>query len=332
MSLRIRFEDLDSKWPNLALMKLSAYHKTAGDTVGFDIQDPELVYASLVFKRNRQMLSRLEERFPGINLSIGGVGYDLKSSLPPEIERLRPDYSLYDGLVCQKCGHLTRDCHKHHSPGNMFYSMGFTTRGCFRKCYFCVVPEKEGGLQRWQPPAEFHDPRFRQIMILDNNWLGDRDWFFETSAWIREKGLALRENGLDIRLLDPENAKRLGEMKLAAPLHFAFDSDKDAAAVSEGLKLLSQVGIDIRHRVRVYVYLHDNKPNHIESAKERCRMLKRWGTTALLMFNIDNKPNEAVRRIQRWTGKPWLYWKIDIDDYDSSVPHGSPNQRSDRPI
>ncbi|MCM1987606.1 hypothetical protein [Methanococcoides seepicolus] len=113
--------DVDNKIPNLALMKISAYHKSIGDNVGFFVSNPDIVYASVVFKQNKHHVDGLKLFYPYVDIRIGESGYDLKSRLPGTIEQMRPDYSLYP------------DCD---------YSMGFRTGGCFRNCHFCIVPEK----------------------------------------------------------------------------------------------------------------------------------------------------------------------------------------------
>jgi hypothetical protein len=296
--MKVLLYDVDSKFPNLALMKLSAYHKARGDQVGFKVSNPDVVYASLILKKHRHKIDGLKFLYPDAEFKIGGPGYDLKTLLPDEIEYLKPDYDLYP----EQC-----------------YSMGFTTRGCIRKCYFCIVPQKEGPLTRWQHPKEFHDSRFKMTLLLDNNWLADKEWFFETSAWLRDNQVAVREGGMDIRLLEEDIAQRLSELKWAKPLKFAFDSDNDADAVSSGLNLLRKHGIDPRQKVRVYVYLNDNQPKHIESAIWRCRQLKSWNTTPLVMFNIDQKRGPEAKHLQRWTGKPWIFWSCDIDDYGKAM-------------
>ena len=189
--MNVLLYDVDGKLPNLALMKLSAYHKAQGDKVRFDVTNPDKVYASVILKKHRHMTDGLRYLYPDADVSIGGPGYDLEAVLSNNIEFYKPDYSVYDGLVCTKCGALIRACVCMNSPtpGNIPYSMGFTTRGCIRKCHFCIVPQKEGHIKQWQHPEAFHDDTLRKIMLLDNNWFADRDWFFETSAWIRDLSL-----------------------------------------------------------------------------------------------------------------------------------------------
>ena len=298
--MKVLLFDVDSKIPNLALMKLSAYHKARGDQAGFDISTPDIVYASVVFKKNRHLTDGLKFIYPNADIRLGGSGNDLKLALPDEIEFIKPDYTLYP---------------------DQSYSMGFTTRGCIRNCHFCIVPEKEGNLKIWQHPSEFHDWRFDTIMLLDNNWLADQEWFFQTSGWIRSQNLKVIEGGMDYRLLDEGLALRLSMLKWAKPMHFAFDHDRDQQAVTDGITLLKKVGVNVRQNVLTYVYLHDSSDKAIESAKARCRYLKELGTTPFLMFNIDNTPSKAVKQLRRWANRPWLFWTIDIDDYDPKKEH-----------
>ena len=93
--MRILLIDIDSKIPNLALMKLSAYHRTCNDDVGFDITDPDKVYASVIFRKNKHLVDGLKFYYPNADIIIGGSGYDISVSLPDEIELMKPDYSLY---------------------------------------------------------------------------------------------------------------------------------------------------------------------------------------------------------------------------------------------
>lgn len=292
---RVLLIDVDSRIPNLALMKLAAWHKQRGDEVGFNISDPEIVYASVVFNRNRHRVDGLRHFYPDAEILIGGSGYDLAATLPAEVEALTPDYSLYPGLD---------------------YSIGFTSRGCIRSCYFCVVPKKEGKYQRVQHPREFvqHD----KVKLLDNNWYADSDWFFETSDWLIKNNVAVDvTQGMDIRLLTPEIAAQLKRLRWWATLHFAFDDERYEQAVIDGIQMLQDAGIDTKNRCFFYVYCHDD--DHYDSAVARCRILKAHRASAYVMFNVDRPITKRIRHLRRWTARPWLFWSCDIDDYDPSI-------------
>jgi hypothetical protein len=296
MADRVLLIDVDSTIPNLPLMKISSYHKAKGDTVGFSVAGPSIVYASVVFKKNAHLVDGYRFLYPDAEIIIGS-GFDLTKTLPDEIEHQKPDYDLYP---------------------DMQYSMGFTTRGCIRHCYFCLVPKKEGPLVRWQHPKEFHDPRFNTICLLDNNWLADRPWFMKTSQWIIDHKLKMVEGGMDLRLVDGGIADRLKTLRFASPLHFAWDFEKDETEIIRGLKLLNDHGIDVRHRVFVYVYMADSSDEQYNSTVYRCRRLKEAGATPFVMYNIEKRRTRRSDALQRWTTRPWLFWSVncpDIEDY-----------------
>ena len=152
--------DIDSRIPNLALMKLSAYYKGQGLNV---ILSKKVAYikahqyvASAVF-RTRSTIEKLAElrRIYGDDVEIGGSGVDLTRRLPEEIEACFPDYSLY---------------------GHTRYALGFLTRGCAKQCPFCVVPVKEGRLKlQVKSFSGFVPPDWKNVMLLDDNLLGFSD-------------------------------------------------------------------------------------------------------------------------------------------------------------
>lgn len=155
--MKVSLIDLDiiqrrRPFPNLALMKLSAYHKRSGDQVylNFPLHWANITYASCVFTWNAKGRARVPNK--GI---VGGSGIDLKAELPPEVERIMPDYSLYPGVD---------------------FSLGFTSRGCLRKCPWCIIPEKEGQIKPWARIYEFWDRRHKKIVLLDNNLLAAPNW------------------------------------------------------------------------------------------------------------------------------------------------------------
>jgi len=300
--MKVLLIQIDGKLPNLALMKLSQYHKDRGDIVvlekynrapGWDIHNPDMVYISCIWKENR--LGALDARDfyqqRGIKTIIGGSGVDLTTKLDPDIERLKPDYSLY--------------------PDND-KSMGFTTRGCIRKCGFCIVPKKEGKICKWQHPREFHNEDFNKITLLDSNGYAMKDWFFEVTDWYMEQGLKIAYNqGFDIRILTEEIAGRLADLKYYETLHFAFDGMEYEEKVVDGIQMLKDAGINIRSMVQFFVLVGYNTTK--DEDKYRCRLLKELGTGAYVM---RYKTTPWTKKIYRWANRKELFWSIDIDDYD----------------
>lgn len=285
--MEVLLVDIDSKIPNLALMKLSTYHKSKCHTVGLKAKSPDIIYISAIFSKNKHLAKGLEYIYPEAEIYYGGSGYDLSTKLPDEIEFLKPDYSLYP---------------------NSDYSLGFTTRGCIRTCEFCIVSKKEGKLKKWQHPKEFHNHSFNKIMLLDNNWIANKNWFMETSEWIIDHNLSVIEHGMDIRILNI--AEQLAKLKWHGTMHFAFDNLEDEDAITRGIELLKQSGINLRGQVQFYVLVGYNTTP--EEDKYRCRLLKKLGTNAFVMPYVKN---QWTKDIARWANRKWLFWSCDIDEY-----------------
>lgn len=296
--MNILLLDLDSTIPNLALMKISAYHKALGDDVSFNnTNDPDIVYASIIFRSNKLLANSLKFYYPEAKIIIGGSGYSLASHLPDKIELLKPDYDLYPGID---------------------YSFGYTSRGCNRSCGFCIVPQKEGKYHRVQHPSKWYSPKFKKIVFLDNNILLDKVWFFEVLNWCRMQRLSVDFNqGLDIRLLDEDVAKLLARVKFHAGYRFAFDNSNMADLIKEKCDLLKSVGINIRHNTQFYVYCDSDQD--YDDAVWRCRYLKELNTNPFVQYNIDKNPTKRINQLRRWANRKQAFWAFDIEDYNRSI-------------
>lgn len=256
--MRINLIDLDINkrrrvFPNLALMKLSSYHKAKGDRVflNFPLCQPDVSYASCVFSWNAKHTNGLSS-----DVIIGGSGIDLKMELPPEIEHIMPDYSLYPKVN---------------------FSLGFTSRGCIRKCSWCIVPKKEGAIKPWASIYEFWDSRHNKIILLDNNLLASPNWK-ETLIELGKENVEVDFNqGLDIRLIDDEKVSYLKGVRTKV-LRFAFDDIAYEKALRRGIELLINNGISPR-MLSFYVLVGFNGD---ETAIERVEILK--------SYNVDIYP------------------------------------------
>lgn len=291
--MKIRLIDIDSKIPNLALMQLSAYHKSIGDEVGFDVSNPDRVYISCIFQKNAAKARGIATYFPDAEVILGGSGIDLHSKIPEPAWKIKPDYSLYP---------------------ESNYDLGFTTRGCIRKCPFCVVPEKEGRLHRWQHVSEFHQEGHKSVKLLDNNIGADKDWFFENTNWIIDHKLKLNIcSGMDIRILTEEVARQIARIKFVDNIiNFAWDNPEDEDKIMAGIDMLKDAKVPMQ-KVSFYVLTGFNTT--FEQDKYRCQKLREAG---VLCFVMQYKPNPQTRQLARWANKRWIYKSVPFSEYN---PH-----------
>lgn len=289
--------DLDGRThPNLALMHISTWKKSEGYKTGWDFPDPTEVYASCVFDWNKHNADGLRFLYPFAKIDIGGGGIDLTKKLPEGVDLLMPDYDLYPGID---------------------FDIGTTTKGCIRNCPFCVVPRKEGAFRIHQHPREFHRQGHRKIVLQDNNILADRDWFFEVTDWmLANKMKADFNQGLDLRLMTPEIAERIAELKPMNHWRFAYDSLAVTEPVLRGLELLKKAGVNLRHQSMVYVYTDDD--TDFESALERCERMRQLGIMPYPMFNRHAKRTQRLTDLKRWC-RPWFFFKMDFKTYQEGT-------------
>lgn len=285
------------QYPNLALMHISAWKKAQGYEVGWHIQDPAEVWASVVFDWNKHLADGLKWYYPKAKIDVGGGGADLYKNLPPEVDLLKPDYTIYP--YCD-------------------YDLGFTSRGCIRRCPFCVVPKKEGTFRRHQHPREFHQEGHKKAVLMDNNILADRAWFFEVTDYYISRGMKVDFNqGLDMRLIDEEIAQRIAELPLFRPARFAFDNIAYEPQFMRAAKLLQDAGLDMRHKAEIYVYL--DSADEIPSALYRARRIKEAKAgVPYIMVNRHAERTQEITDLCRWC-RPQIFFTCDFDDYRRSV-------------
>ena len=270
----------DAKKHNLALMKLSAWHKKNGDEVFFNmpIIPADYVYASVLFEWNKKKYIADE---------YGGPAF--KGSLPPEVESVYPDYKLYP----------------------IDYSLGYTFRPCFNSCDFCKVPKMDHPSVEHHSIWEFHNPKFKKICLLNNNTFQDPKWL-ETFEEIWEAGLTvIDENGYDLRLIDDEKANPLKRTKFHGKVHFAWDRVIDDVLIIEGLKTLRPYKIS---GATVYVLIGYNTT--IEEDIYRCEIIKNYKQTPYIMpYKMTRKNKQFKRFIDTFMWRKYNTIKDAWNDY-----------------
>lgn len=280
---------------NLALMKLSEYWKRKGAITGLNLSNPDLTFISCVFTKNR--LNAIKECCDTFDVprEFGGSGLTMMWDLKPEIELIRPDYDLYQ----------------------LNQSMGFTTRGCPNRCPFCIVPLKEGKFRRAQHIEEFHDPRFKTCVLLDNNILADVDWFFENTNWAIKNNVQLTiTQGMDIRRMTDEIAKQLKKTKFVdQQIRFAWDNIDDEDAILNGISMLKDAGINTRRNVSFYVLC--GYDTTFEEDMYRVMKLRENRCHAFVMKYHEN--DMRLNHFARWADKRELFWYTNPETYKGGV-------------
>lgn len=279
--MRISILTPDSKMPNLAAMKISAFHKAQGDevTLNMPLWPADFTYASVLFEWTRA---------PNADL-IGGPGFNPGFHLPAKVDALKPDYTLYP---------------------DMDYSIGYTYRACHRGCTFCKVPQMEEPTDH-RSIWTFHEKRFKKIALMNNNTFEDPRWL-ETFEEIWAAGLIIKDmGGYDARLIDQERAEALARTKFEGQLHFAWDQMKDEAAVLKGIGMVIAAGV---RPVMVSCYILVGYDTTEEEDIYRIRMLRRLGVLPFAMpYDLQKlkKVKPYVLRFLRKVTRPAIVKNID---------------------
>jgi len=270
-------------------MKLSAYHKAQGDTVSLDEPEPDLVYVSSPFSQYKNACD-YSKMFPGAKIEYGGYGFN-NVKLPDNIEHLMPDYSIFN------CNH----------------SMGFTTRGCIRNCWFCQVPKKEGQIRINSPVQEFHHPDHDTVLLLDNNILYFNDWFMQNTDYIVKEDMKVEiESGIDMRLVNDANAERLKELKHAGRLHFAFDDLSYEKEVRRGIEILEEAGFKPRY-LMCYILAW---PGGFDDAWKRLEIIwEDYQIDPFVQIYNNSRKDKLIRKLARWCNKPQLRKSCEFSEY-----------------
>ena len=314
MGKRIGLIDVDGhNFPNLPLMKLSAWHKQKGDSVewyiptehSFPLPPMDRVYISKVFSFTPDYPYYVNAK----EVCRGGSGYCIRledgkevyhkendTQLPYEVEHIYPDYSLYP--------ELTKDT-----------AYGFMSRGCPRGCDFCHVEAKEG--RKAYKAADL--PEFwrgqKNIVLLDPNPIACREWkdilgqLIDSGAWVDFS------QGLDIRMMDAEKTEMLKWMKVKQ-VHFAWDKYEDKGIIVPRFRDFKQATGWDKRKLSVYVLTNFNTT--IQQDLERIYTLRELGYWPYVMVydKEHTRPSDTVRKLQRWVNMRAVFEKVKrFEDY-----------------
>ena len=295
--MKIGLYDLDSKIPNLALMRISAWHKAQGHETELYLpilhETYDKVYCSSIFDFSDK--SYIQE-----DMILGGTGIDLTTVLPPEIDQMNPDYDLY----------------------GYEHNIGFAMRGCRFKCGFCVVPRKEGKAHSKSTIRNLITNKSNSdfLMLLDNDFFGNPNW----KDCIEEiKDMKLRVNfnqGLNIRILSEKQAQALASVHFTnmsgnhKQVTFAWDQIEDEKTIMRGFKRCVEAGIK-PYQMQFYVLIGYNSTE--EQDLHRVMTIKSLGADPYVM--PFNKKNKRQMRFTRWCNHRAIFNTVDWKDYKKAA-------------
>ena len=307
--MEIGLLDVDShNFPNLALMKISAYHKAKGDNVEwhFPLKHYDIVYVSKVFGNEYTQMDATV--IQADRIIYGGTGFAIKivdgkevyektddGELPYEIEHTYPDYELYPMLTKNK-------------------AYGFLTRGCPNNCGFCSVSKKEGLVSHKVADLNEWWNGQKEIILLDANILACKQ-HEELLEQLAQSGASVDfTQGLDARFINEKNLEILKRIKIKT-LHFAFDFMKNEERIVKGLKL-SKEGLNIDDRNAI-VYMLTNFDTSIKDDLYRIKLIQSAGYSPdVRIYRKNALPRRHILRdLQRWSNNRFLYRSTTFFDY-----------------
>lgn len=286
---------VDSIYPNLALMKLSAAHKANGDNVDwynpFDSYD--IVYLSKIFSFTD------DYPHPIVNAQVikrGGTGYDYTTTLPAEIDSLQPDYSLYPSIDNRT-------------------AYGFLTRGCVRHCKWCIVPKKEGFIKPYMDIEQIAVNGRDKVVLMDNNVLAI-DYGLRQIEKIAKLGIHVDFNqGLDARLVTEDVAQLLAKTKWIKRIRLACDTPAQIAECDKAIDRIDKYGY--KGEYLIYCILLDD----INECYERVIHWRNRGSRFFPFcqpYRDLTKPNVIPvwqKDMANWANKKQRFRTCDFKDY-----------------
>jgi len=280
LSTRLKSKGIDVE---LRRLNLPYYPNRKKKAVEVDTEGYCAVFCSCVFEGTKDFVR-------GEGITFGGTGVSLSLTLDAETEKCAPDYSIYP------------DCD---------YSIGFISRGCIRKCYFCKVPEKEGELRQVANPSDII--KHKSVKFLDNNFLALPNHKAILNDLVIKNVKFEFSQGLDIRLLDEENSELLRRSNYSAEVSFAFDDLSEISIIEAKLKLLAWRK---PWQVRFFTYIHPKmKPANFV---RRIEWQRENGVLPYVMRDIacwGESISDMATDLGAWCNQPGLFKNMDFAQF-----------------
>lgn len=280
--MKIGLVDVDGhNFPNLALMKISAWHKQQGDHVEkhFGFEKYDKVYMSKVF----DFTPDFETVIYADEVIKGGTGYGLENRLPDCVESISPDYELY-------------------SIQDVAY--GYLTRGCPRNCPFCIVGKKEGKFSYKVADLEQFWNGQKEIKLLDPNLLASKEHLELLTQLVKSNAKIDFTQGLDIRLTNETNISLIKKMNVKM-LHFAWDREIDESLIVRKLMQFKELtGFNER---KLGVYMLTNYDTSFEYDLHRVYTLRDLGYSPYVMIYDKQNASLKAKQLQRWVNNRIIF-------------------------
>lgn len=298
--MRVGLIDVDGhNFPNLALMKLSAWHKRNGDEVSwYDIfGEYDRMYMAKVFTHTPDY----DQAIPNAKEIVrGGTGYDVASRLPEDAEKIVPDYSLYP-YIDKKTAY------------------GFLTRGCIRKCPWCIVPKKEGTIQPYQDVDEIAVGGRTNLILMDNNILAAGEYGLQQLRKIAERGYRIDFNqAMDARLVTEEVAELLAQIKWLQYIRFGCDTPMQVEECEKAIALIQSHGY--KGAFFLYTILRGdinecfNRVNHWREKRFESRV-RPFSQPELDFTTKEQVIPQWQKDMAHWCNKKTCYFGCEFDDF-----------------
>lgn len=274
---KIAIYNLEPKYINIALEKIKMYHELKGDHVenyfALNHNNYDKIYCSSIFDfTSKQYVTK--------DMICGGTGFDFTTNLPEKINNMKPKINI-----------------------------GFTSRGCNRKCKFCVVPKKEGLFNISGSIYNFWDGSSKFINILDNNILFNKKHFINICKQIKKENIKVSFlQGLDIRLIDNDNCNWLKKIKHHNKIKFAWDFMDNEKIILKKLNfILNHIN---KHKIMFYILCGYNTT--FEQDMYRLQTLRNYGVDVFVMRY--HKRSKLLNEFSRWNNI-YLFRNVKFKDY-----------------
>lgn len=294
--MKIGLIAVDSKHPNLALMKISKWHKLRGDNVEWydGISHYDKVYSAKVFTFTLDYGYFINSD----EVEKGGTGYDLHKALPEEIDRLQPDYSIYPQIDSKT-------------------AYGFLTRGCPNRCRWCVVPEKEGNVHPYMDVEEVAAGGRTNLILMDNNILASGYGLEQIEKIVKRKYRVDFNQALDARLVDEDAAKLLAKVRWLNQIRFGCDTPKQVVECEKAMKLIDSYRDTPMHYLLYTMIIGD-----IGECYERLSRFRNNKRVRIVVqpYRDFNNPKQVIPQWQKdmahWANRHQIYASCDFKDFN----------------